>query len=71
MTCVTMSLRVLQDPRFDDIVEALELQKRGSAGEHTDAVDDTFDLSNAARLKKTEVCGRRCVGDDVWVMMCG
>ena len=45
----------LQDPRFDKIVEALELQKRGSAGEHTEAVDDTYDLSNAARLKKTEV----------------
>ena len=57
MTCVIMSGRVLQDPRFDDIVEALEMQKRGSAGEHTDAVDDTFDLSNAARLKKTEVRG--------------
>ena len=48
----------MQDPRFDKIVEALELQKRGSAGEHTEAVDDTYDLSNAARLKKTEVGGR-------------
>ncbi|KAK2172210.1 hypothetical protein NP493_982g00002 [Ridgeia piscesae] len=46
--------KLSKDPRFDKIVEALELQKRGSAGEHTEAVDDTYDLSNAARLKKTE-----------------
>jgi len=42
------------DPRFDDICDALGLQKRGSAGEHTAAVDDIYDLSNKARLKKTE-----------------
>ena len=46
---------LFQDPRFDDIVLALGLQKRGSAGEHTAAVDDIYDLSNMARLKKTEV----------------
>ena len=40
--------------RFDKIVLALGLQKRGSAGEHTAAVDDIYDLSNMARLKKTE-----------------
>ena len=33
----------------------LELQKRGTGGEHTDAVDFVYDLSNSARLKKTEV----------------
>lgn len=41
-------------PKFDDIVKGLQMQKRGTAGEHTAAVDDTYDLSNAARLKKTE-----------------
>ena len=49
------TLSFLQHPKFDDIVDALELQKRGSAGEHTAAVDDIYDLSNKARLKKTEV----------------
>ena len=42
-------------PKFDAIVVALGLQKRGTAGEHTEAVDDIYDLSNAARLKSTEV----------------
>ena len=46
---------MLQHPLFDDIVVKLGMQKRGSAGEHTDAVDDIYDLSNAARLKNTEV----------------
>ena len=45
---------LFQHPKFDDIVDALDLQKRGSAGEHTAAVDDIYDLSNKARLKKTE-----------------
>jgi len=40
--------------KFDAIVEALDMQKRGTAGEHTDAVDDVYDLSNSARLKNTE-----------------
>ena len=34
---------------------ALGLQKRGTGGEHTEAVDDVYDISNAARLKKSEV----------------
>lgn len=49
---------MLKDPRFDAIVVALGMQKRGTAGEHTDAVDDVYDISNAARLKKTEVIFR-------------
>jgi len=52
---VHVQLRQLsKHPKFDDIVDALDLQKRGSAGEHTAAVDDIYDLSNKARLKKTE-----------------
>ena len=38
----------------------LELQKRGTGGEHTDAVDFVYDLSNSARLKKTEVIITNC-----------
>nr|AAM10823.1 lombricine kinase [Urechis caupo]3JPZ_A Chain A, Lombricine kinase [Urechis caupo]3JPZ_B Chain B, Lombricine kinase [Urechis caupo]3JQ3_A Chain A, Lombricine kinase [Urechis caupo] len=41
-------------PKFEDIVVALQLQKRGTGGEHTAAVDDVYDISNAARLKKSE-----------------
>ena len=33
----------------------LQLQKRGTGGEHTEAVDDVYDISNRARLKKSEV----------------
>jgi len=43
-----------KDPRFDDIVVGLHMQKRGTSGEHTDAVDDVYDISNRARLKKSE-----------------
>jgi creatine kinase len=32
----------------------LHLQKRGTGGEHTAAVDDVYDISNRARLKKSE-----------------
>ena len=53
---VHIQLKLLsKDARFDDIVVGLGLQKRGSAGEHTAAVDDVYDISNAARLKSTEV----------------
>ena len=33
---------------------ALQLQMRGTGGEHTAAVDDVYDISNRARLKKSE-----------------
>ena len=46
---------MIQDPRFEKIVVALGMQARGSGGEHTEAVDSVYDLSNAARLKKSEV----------------
>jgi len=51
---------VLQDPRFDAIVVGLGMQKRGTAGEQTEAVDDVYDISNAARLKKSEVSCQVC-----------
>lgn len=46
--------KLCKDARFDDIVVKLKMQKRGTAGEHTEAVDDVYDLSNAARLKSSE-----------------
>ena len=42
-------------PRFEKICNALQLQWRGTAGEHTEAVDSVYDISNSARLKKSEV----------------
>jgi len=41
-------------PDFEDIMVGMELQARGSSGEHTAAVDDVYDISNRARLKKSE-----------------
>lgn len=43
-----------KDARFEKIVSNLGLQWRGTAGEHTEAVDSIYDISNSARLKKTE-----------------
>lgn len=52
---VHMQLKLLsKDERFENIVSGLGLQWRGTAGEHTDAVDSIYDISNSARLKKTE-----------------
>ncbi|XP_064638378.1 creatine kinase M-type-like [Lineus longissimus] len=44
-----------QDKRFDSILDALNLQKRGTGGVDTAAVGDTFDISNNDRLGKSEV----------------
>jgi len=41
-------------PKFEEIIYALNLQMRGTGGEHTAAVDDVYDVSNRARLKKSE-----------------
>jgi len=41
-------------PKFEDIIFGLNLQMRGTGGEHTAAVDDVYDVSNRARLKKSE-----------------
>jgi len=52
---VHIQLKLLsKDKRFENIVSGLGLQWRGTAGEHTDAVDSIYDISNSARLKKTE-----------------
>jgi len=52
--CVCVCVCV-EDARFEEIVKNLELQPRGTGGEHTAAVDDVYDISNRARLKKSEV----------------
>jgi len=53
---VHVQLKLLsKDPRFDKIIPALGMQARGSGGEHTEAIDSVYDLSNAARLKKSEL----------------
>nr|CAB3231446.1 creatine kinase U-type, mitochondrial-like [Phallusia mammillata] len=47
--------KLSQDPRFNDILEKLRLQKRGTGGVDTAAVGGTFDISNLDRLGKSEV----------------
>jgi len=56
MRCsVHMQLHKLsKHPKFVDIIEGLHLQERGTGGEHTAAIDDVYDISNRARLKKSE-----------------
>jgi len=49
----------VQDPRFEEIVKDLQLESRGTGGEHTTNVDDVYDICNRARLKKSEVLHRR------------
>lgn len=46
--------KLSKHPKFEEIILGLHLQKRGTGGEHTDAVDDVYDISNRARLKKSE-----------------
>jgi creatine kinase len=46
--------KLCKHPKFFNIVAALNLQDRGTGGEHTEAVDDIYDISNRARLKKSE-----------------
>merc|ERR1712071_404060 len=47
--------KLAQDKRFDNILLAHRLQKRGTGGVDTAAVGGTFDLSNADRLGFSEV----------------
>ena len=55
VTRLEIVMALLQHPLFTKIVVGLELQERGTGGEHTAAVDDVYDISNRARLKKSEV----------------
>jgi len=44
-----------KDKRFDDILEAYRLQKRGTGGVDTQSTDGIFDISNSDRLGFSEV----------------
>lgn len=44
-----------KDARFDKILAAFRLQKRGTGGVDTAAVGGTFDISNLDRLGTSEV----------------
>ncbi|XP_077988460.1 creatine kinase, flagellar-like [Glandiceps talaboti] len=44
-----------KNDKFDDILSALRLQKRGTGGVDTASTDGTFDVSNADRLGFSEV----------------
>ena len=54
---------LFQDKRFDKMLDAMSLQKRGTGGVDTAAVGGTFDISNADRLGKSEVKIRPVVID--------
>ena len=47
--------KLCKHPKFEPMMPAMGLQARGTGGEHTAAIDDVYDISNRARLKKTEV----------------
>ena len=47
--------KLSQDKRFDSILEAYRLQKRGTGGVDTAATGGTYDISNSDRLGHSEV----------------
>ena len=47
--------RLGADPRFDSILNAMKLQKRGTGGVDTASTGGTFDISNSDRLGTSEV----------------
>ena len=52
---VHMQLKNLgKHPDFKTICKNMQLDKRGTGGENTATVDDTYDISNASRVRKTE-----------------
>jgi len=58
-----------KDSRFDDILEKLRLQKRGTGGVDTAAVGGTFDISNTDRLGFSEAELVQFVIDGVKLMI--
>lgn len=46
---------ISKDSRFENILDNLRLQKRGTGGVDTEATGGTFDISNGDRLGKSEV----------------
>ena len=49
-----------QHPKFDDIIRSLKLQQSGSTGELTDSSNGVCNISNVARLGKSEVRAHHC-----------
>ncbi len=47
--------KLSQHKRFDELLETMRLQKRGTGGVDTASTDGTFDISNLDRLGKSEV----------------
>ena len=47
--------KLSQDKRFDNILEKLRLQKRGTGGVDTASTDGVFDISNSDRIGFSEV----------------
>lgn len=45
----------LQNAKFDSVLKAMKLQKRGTGGVDTASTDGTFDISNSDRLGTSEV----------------
>lgn len=56
-------------PRFDQILRALRLQKRGTGGVDTASTDGTFDISNLDRLGSSEVQQVQFVVDGVELLV--
>nr|XP_026689842.1 creatine kinase S-type, mitochondrial-like [Ciona intestinalis]XP_026689843.1 creatine kinase S-type, mitochondrial-like [Ciona intestinalis] len=61
--------KLSQEPKFNEILEKLRLQKRGTGGVDTAAVGGTFDISNLDRLGKSEVQLVQEVVDGVSLMI--
>ncbi|XP_041457982.1 creatine kinase, flagellar-like [Lytechinus variegatus] len=56
-------------PRFEQILRALRLQKRGTGGVDTASTDGTFDISNLDRLGSSEVQQVQFVVDGVELLI--
>ncbi|XP_064632252.1 creatine kinase, flagellar-like isoform X2 [Lineus longissimus] len=61
--------KISADSRFDKILAALRLQKRGTGGVDTASTDGTFDISNLDRLGSSEVQQVQMVVDGVGLLI--
>ena len=61
--------KLSQHPRFDEILEKLRLQKRGTGGVDTASTDGTFDISNLDRIGFSEVQLVQKVADGVKLLV--
>lgn len=58
-----------KEPRFDIILAALRLQRRGTGGVDTQSTDGVFDISNLDRLGSSEVEQVQLVVDGVKLLV--